>query len=326
MNKDLDLEKKRPLDIEISCDTKRKKLEYTGILPIGKSSIEAVIRSGYYVDKTDHAETLFKEEATVFLSRPRRLGKSLFVSTLEEIAKGNKELFQDCYIYNKTNYDWKKYPVIRLDFSRLVNETPENLKESIQRSLQRTAIKYGIESKILAYRKALKKISSKEENDFFQEYCIDLVDNLITLEGYEPKVVVLVDEYDAPFINQSYPGVKESNRLIVRNFLTVIKSLSGDNKIKLEFVTGVSSYCFRDTYSGPNNLNDITLSPDYTTVAGYKEEDLLNKDSVYYKRINRLAEKRNISSDVLVGEIRAMYNPTFRTKKCKSYNYFIIDY
>ncbi|TDG94662.1 hypothetical protein CCPUN_07580 [Cardinium endosymbiont of Culicoides punctatus] len=290
-------------DVLIGSDSKRQKLAYTGVLPIGKSSIEAVILSGYYVDKTKHAETLFKEEATVFLSRPRRFGKSLFVSTLEEIAKGNKELFQDCYIYN-SGYDWKKYSVIRMDFSKMDKNNSEVLKESILNELYTISNSYEIE------------MEKPNKKTLPNTYLKDLINKLIskftelkkTDESYEPKVVVLVDEYDAPFINQLDPEIKEKNRLIVREFLTVIKSLSGDNKIKLEFVTGVSSYCFRDTYSGPNNLNDITLSPDYTTVAGYTEEDLLNKDSVYYKRISQLAEKRNISSDVLVGEMRSMYN------------------
>ncbi|TDG95606.1 AAA family ATPase [Cardinium endosymbiont of Culicoides punctatus] len=309
MNQDpKDLENKRPLEeVEIESDSKRQKLTYTGILPIGKSSIEAVIMSGYYVDKTKYAETLFKEEATVFLSRPRRFGKSLFVNTLEEIAKGNKELFKGYYIYN-SGYDWKKHPVIRVDFSNMNKSL--KLEEDIKKELYFIAEKYGITLNTNYPKKDEQKDDSMESSlkDLINKLVIKYTELKKTDSSYEPKVVVLVDEYDAPFINQSDPIIKEENRLIVREFLTVIKSLTTNNFIKLEFVTGVSSYCFRDTYSGPNNLNDITLSPDYTTIAGYKEEDLLNKDSVYYRRISQLAEKRNISSNVLVSEMRAMYN------------------
>ncbi|TDG95118.1 hypothetical protein CCPUN_06230 [Cardinium endosymbiont of Culicoides punctatus] len=210
---------------------------------------------------------------------------------MEEIAKGNKELFQDSYIYN-SGYDWKKYPVIRVDFGGKGNITPDNLLLYLEDKLKDVASDYKL----------------TVTGDTFQSRLENLVKNMTDLNDYANKIVVLIDEYDAPFINQLDPVIKESNRLIVRDFLTEIKSLTANNFIKLEFVTGVSSYCFRDTYSGPNNLNDITLSPDYTTVAGYKEEDLLNKDSVYYKRINQLAEKRNISRDILVGEMRSMYN------------------
>ncbi|WP_133282180.1 AAA family ATPase, partial [Cardinium endosymbiont of Culicoides punctatus] len=289
-----DLGNKRPLeDVKIGSDTKRQKLEYTGILPIGKSSIEAVIRSGYYVDKTKHAETLFKEEATVFLSRPRRFGKSLFVSTLEEIAKGNKELFQDCYIYN-SGYDWKKYPVIRVDFSNIDNNTPDILKESLIDVLDDIALSYNIDIKGNAIKTRFRR----------------LIEALSSLNGdYDNKIVILVDEYDAPFINQSDPIIKEGNRLIVREFLTVIKSLSSKGFIKLEFVTGVSAYCFKECQSGPNNLKDITLSPSYSDIAGYKEkEDLLQEDSPYYKRIKQLAEEQKLDPVRIVSYMRSKYN------------------
>ncbi|TDG94587.1 hypothetical protein CCPUN_07790 [Cardinium endosymbiont of Culicoides punctatus] len=240
----------------------------------------------------------------IFLSRPRRFGKSLFVSTLEEIAKGNKELFQDCHIYNKTNYDWKKYPVIRVDFSNMDKNNSEILKESILNELYTISNSYEIEME-----KPNKKTLS---NTYLKELINKLYSKFVELkktdESYEPKVVVLIDEYDAPFINQSDPIIKEENRLIVRDFLGVVKSLSLDNKIKLEFVTGVSAYCFKECLSAPNNLNDITLDKNYETIAGYKEEDLLQEGSVYSKKIDELAEERNISRDILIGEMRDMYN------------------
>ncbi|WP_133282373.1 AAA family ATPase [Cardinium endosymbiont of Culicoides punctatus] len=291
-------------DMQIDNNTKRQKLEYTGILPIGKSSIEAVIKSGYYVDKTKHAETLFKEEATVFLSRPRRFGKSLFVSTLEEIAKGNKELFQDCYIYN-SGYDWKKYPVIRVDFSKMDKNNSEILKESILNELYTISNSYEIE---------MEKPNKKTlPNTYLKDLINKLVSNYTELKktnsSYEPKVVVLIDEYDASFINQSDPTIKEENRLIVREFLGVIKSLTSNNFIKLEFVTGVSAYCFKDCKSGPNNLKDITLSPRYSNIAGYREkEDLLQEGSPYYKRIKKLAEEKELDPETIVSYMRSKYN------------------
>ncbi|WP_165941872.1 AAA family ATPase [Cardinium endosymbiont of Culicoides punctatus] len=287
-----DLENKRPLaDVSIGSDSKRQKLGYENI-PIGIVSIEEMLSTQYYVDKTDHAYKLMSGvNKYIFLSRPRRFGKSLFVSTLEEIAKGNKELFQDCYIYN-SGYDWKKYPVIRVDFGGKGNMTPDNLLLYLEDKLKDVASNYKL----------------TVTGDTFQSRLENLVKNMTDLDGYANKIVVLVDEYDAPFINQSDPVIKESNRLIVRDFLTEIKSLTSSNFIKLEFITGVSAYSFKECKSGPNNLNDITLDKNYATIAGYKEEDLLQEGSVYSKKIDELAEERNISRDILIGEIRAMYN------------------
>ncbi|WP_165941901.1 AAA family ATPase [Cardinium endosymbiont of Culicoides punctatus] len=300
-----DLENKRPLEeVEIGSDSKRQKYGYDNI-PIGVVSIEEMLSTQYYVDKTNHAYTLMSGvNKFIFLSRPRRFGKSLFVSTLEEIAKGNKELFQDCYIYN-SGYDWKKYPVIRVDFSKVDNDDSELLKHTLINRLYDIACEYDV------------KIDIPTEKNPIKDYTINLINKLYskfielkkTDESYEPKIVVLVDEYDAPFINQSDPVIKESNRLIVRDFLGVIKSLSIDNKIKLEFVTGVSAYCFKECNSGPNNLDDITLDQDYATIAGYREkEDLLQEGSAYYKRIKELAEEQELDTNTIISHMRSKYN------------------
>ncbi|WP_165941958.1 AAA family ATPase, partial [Cardinium endosymbiont of Culicoides punctatus] len=251
-----------------------------------------MLSTQYYVDKTDHAYKLMSGvNKFIFLSRPRRFGKSLFVSTLEAIAKGNKELFQDCYIYN-SGYDWKKYPVIRVDFGGKGNITPDNLILYLEDKLKDVASDYKLTI----------------TGDTFQSRLENLVKNMTNLSGYANKIVVLVDEYDATFINQSDPIIKESNRLIVRDFLTEIKTLSDNNKIKLEFVTGVSAYCFKECKSGPNNLDDITLDQDYETIAGYREEDLLQEGSAYIKRIDELAKRKRVSRDVFVNKMRSKYN------------------
>ncbi|WP_339044386.1 AAA family ATPase [Cardinium endosymbiont of Tipula unca] len=124
---------------------------------------------------------------------------------------------------------------------------------------------------------------------------------MIKLESYAKQIVFLLDEYDAPFIN-----IKEGNLQVVRDFLTVLKGL--DKKIHLEFVTGVSAYCFKDLISGPNNLRDLTLDPSYATVADYKEEDLLKEQSFYKQKINCLASKKSLPTNVLVEHMRFMYN------------------
>ena len=100
-------------------------------LPIGIQSIQEIITEGYiYVDKTQFALDLINNGKHYFLSRPRRFGKSLFLSTLKEIFKGNKDLFAGCHIA-ESNYDWQPYPVLLLDFGGIANKTPEKLERNL---------------------------------------------------------------------------------------------------------------------------------------------------------------------------------------------------
>ncbi len=120
--------------------------------------------------------------------------------------------------------------------------------------------------------------------------------------------MLLIDEYDAPFINMEDGNLKDGNLKVIRDFLTVSKDLSGKNNIHLEFVTDVSAYCFNECNSGPNNLDDITLDPSYACIAGYKEIDLLAPHSMYYQRISDLAAAEELSPDDIIADIRSMYN------------------
>ena len=109
-------------------------------LPIGYSDVARVIRTGYYVDKTRYAQELIEKENPIFIARPRRFGKSLFIDTLATICNGEKEIFKDYYIGRPENgYEWKHYPVIRLDFSGVSNNTPDELSTSIKMVLKEIA-------------------------------------------------------------------------------------------------------------------------------------------------------------------------------------------
>ncbi len=112
-------------------------------LPIGISSIENIISQNYvYVDKTDMLHKLITTGKYYFLSRPRRFGKSLLLTTLEAIFKGDKELFKNCHMYN-TDYDWQKRPVIYFDFSKISARSPHELETELQRVLEETAASYN---------------------------------------------------------------------------------------------------------------------------------------------------------------------------------------
>ncbi|TSJ80710.1 MAG: AAA family ATPase [Candidatus Cardinium sp.] len=114
-------------------------------LPIGYSDVQSVIETGYYVDKTRYAQALIEKRNPIFIARPRRFGKSLFINTLATIANGAKEIFKDCYIGKPENgYEWKKYPVIKLDLSGVSNNTPEELSTSIKMVLKEIAFSYNV--------------------------------------------------------------------------------------------------------------------------------------------------------------------------------------
>jgi len=113
-------------------------------LPIGQSSFERIIKNDYiYVDKTWHIYNLITSTQFNFLSRPRRFGKSLLISTLEQIFKGNKELFKGLWIYD-ADYQWEEFPVVRIDFNQVLVETPETLKEGLVKHLQAIGKNYEI--------------------------------------------------------------------------------------------------------------------------------------------------------------------------------------
>ena len=143
-------------------------------LPIGIQSIERIRTENYiYVDKTQFALELIEGDAPhYFLSRPRRFGKSLFVSTLEEIFKGNKALFEGCRIA-QSNYDWQTYPVLLLDFSGIANQTPEDLKADLGDELTKMGKKQGItvkgpslESQLKALIGAVQKVLKSQKKSF----------------------------------------------------------------------------------------------------------------------------------------------------------------
>ena len=139
-------------------------------LPIGLQTIKEIITDGYiYVDKTPFALELIQTGKHYFLSRPRRFGKSLFVSTLEEIFKGNKALFEGCHIA-ESNYDWKPYPVLYLDFGDIANETPKELKADLSDILIKMGKKQGITVKGPSLQSQLKAlIEALAENGTLQK-------------------------------------------------------------------------------------------------------------------------------------------------------------
>ena len=222
-------------------------------LPIGIQNIREILEEGYcYVDKTHFAKKLIDEGKHYFLSRPRRFGKSLFVNTLEHIFKGNKELFKACQIY-ESDYNWQEYPVLHFDLSRIANTSPEKLNDGLHDALVNIGRNYH------------ENVTGSSIQSQLERLIVDL--------SKQNQVVVLVDEYDKPIINNlGNLEIAEQNRALMRDFFGVFKSL--DKHLKFTFFTGVSKFSQVSIFSGLNNLTDITMNPKYAGIMGYTEEEI----------------------------------------------------
>ena len=235
-------------------------------LPIGISVFKEIREGNYiYVDKTKDAYNLIENYKFVFLSRPRRFGKSLFLDTLQEIFEGNKKLFNGLYIYNK--WDWKnKYPVIKLSFGG--NRDIDELKRGIFDILELNQEYLGVKCKSV------------------DDYAICFADLIRkTYKKYGKEVVVLIDEYDKPIIdNLDQIEIAKESREIIKRLYTQIKE--NERYIKFAFLTGVSKFSKASIFSGLNNLEDISLTPKFGTVCGYTQKDIESLFLPYLKGVD----------------------------------------
>ena len=207
-----------------------------------------------YIDKTKDIHRLITSGKVYFLSRPRRFGKSLLVSTIEEVFKGNKSLFEGLYIYDK--YDWtQQYPVIIIDWNRIYHANAKVMESEMCIFLDRIASSYGI------------SLMQKFAPGKFDE----LIERLYEKTGC--KVVVLIDEYDMPLLDAlNNPEELE----LARNFLqSFYKTLKGaDRYLRFVFLTGVSKFAKVSIFSGMNSPDDITMNKKYATICGYTQDEL----------------------------------------------------
>ena len=222
--------------------------------PVGIQDLSEVITGGYvYVDKTPFAHKLITEGKFYFLSRPRRFGKSLFVSTLYYLFKGNREIFEGLYIEDK--WDWSQTnPIIKISFSNIGHST-SGLEKAIHHTLNENAKQYGIEF---------------TQQDFDQKFA-ELIHKLNEKYG---KVVILIDEYDKPIIDYIDTDIPKAieNRGILKSFYSILKD--ADPHLKLVFITGVSKFSKVSIFSDLNNLNDITLDSSYSGICGITQHEL----------------------------------------------------
>ena len=234
-----------------------------------------------YVDKTDFIWKLLANPGeSYFLSRPRRFGKSLLVSTLKALFQGRRELFKGLAI-DAEEYDWKAYPVIHLDFGSCMASTVEELGVFLECRLAECA--------------AAHKLTLKGPTP--QEQFIELILKLGS------QVVILVDEYDKPILgNIDNPHVQEILSLL-KGFYSVIKTYEGF--IRFAFITGVSKFAHVSLFSDLNNLTDITLNTDYAGMLGFTEAEIRK---YFADRIPLAAAAGKQSKEELMQTLLAWYD------------------
>jgi Predicted AAA-ATPase/PD-(D/E)XK nuclease superfamily len=271
--------------------------------PVGIQDFGEIRTGGYlYVDKTPFAYKLVDEGKFYFLSRPRRFGKSLLISTLECMFLAKKELFKGLYIEDKWNWE-QTYPIIRISFSN-IGHKEKGLYRAIDDQLNRIAESYGIIF----------------QDDVISGKFKELIEKLSETRG---KVVVLIDEYDKPIIDYLGDNTEKAieNRDILKAFYSVLKD--ADPHLKLVFITGVSKFSRVSIFSDLNNLTDITTDKYFGAICGISEAELeasFVEELKVFDR-NRIKEWYNgYSWDLRV----SVYNPFsllhfFRGEEFKNY-------
>ncbi len=293
-------------------------------LPIAKTEFKTIIEEGFcYVDKTMFIKELFDDaHGYYFLSRPRRFGKSLFLDTLKEAFSGNKKLFKGLFL--EKNWDWTvKYPVVKISLGSGTGSTVEELNSSLHFSLKTICQQYDIEF--------LKDIPATQFKALIRSLS----------EKYNKPVVILIDEYDKPILdNLTKPNVEEIRESLA-GFYSVLKDSS--EYLKFVFLTGVSKFSKTSIFSKLNNITDISLVPKYGNICGYRQEDLenifadylhdvdLEKVKKWYNGYNFLADSVYNPYDVLMFLWRKEYEPywfetgtpTFLLNLLKEKKYFL---
>ncbi|MFZ4524515.1 MAG: AAA family ATPase [Chlorobium sp.] len=258
------------------------------MLPVGIQTFSKIIKGDYlYIDKTEIARNLIEKYQYVFLSRPRRFGKSLFLDTLKNIFEGNRELFRGLLIEEQWNWE-VKYPVIKISFSGGIHskaDLEEDLVQILDSNEERLGLECTNKSKAKYYFAELIKKASRK---------------------YHQKVVILIDEYDKPILD-NIENIPEA--LLIRDGLRdfYAKIKENDEYLRFAFLTGVSKFAKVSIFSGLNNLEDISLNPDYGNICGYTQLDLDTIFAPYLEGVDMEKVKGWYNGYNFLGD--SVYNP-----------------
>ena len=257
-------------------------------LPLGLQSFAKVRKGGLvYVDKTALAVKLARTAGSYFLARPRRFGKSLFIDTLHNLFEGKQELFQG--LYAESNWTWTaKHSVIKLDISGTFTK-PADLEYRLHGLLENNAIKLGV------------ALRGRDLPTQFQNLIID------ASQQHGQEIVLLIDEYDKPMLdNIGNIKLALEMRDQLRGFYSIIKAT--DEHLRFVMLTGVSKFAKVSIFSGLNNLEDISLDPEYGSICGYTEEDLKEAFKEHLRGVDREQLRKWYNGYNFLGK-DLVYNP-----------------
>ena len=266
---------------EKSMETKKLKR-----LPVGIQTYSEIVELDcLYIDKTEYIVKMMEVSKYIFLSRPRRFGKSLFVSTLQAYFEGRKELFKGLYI-DRVEKDWTVYPVLRFDMSTAKHSDADQLRRFLSSMLEREERKWGITA------------HKQDPNDRLQ----DLI--LAAQAQTGKKVVVLIDEYDAPLLDVSHDNVRlEEMRQIMRNFYSPLKYC--DPHLHFVFLTGITKFSQLSIFSELNNLKNISMMPAFAAICGISKEEVCTQMADY---LDEFAEEKQKSREEIFTLLKRQYD------------------
>ena len=268
------------------------------LYPIGIQTFSEIREDGYvYVDKTDLIYSLTHEGKIYFLSRPRRFGKSLLVSTLEAYFSGRKDLFKGLKI-DSLETEWKSYPIFHLDFSGQNFMEADTLKNVLEEFVENAEEIYGQDEIAITlgsrFRAVLKRAYEKTGE----------------------RAVVLIDEYDKPLLDvmgldmkvqrpdsEGEVSLEDYNRGLLKGFYSVFKA--ADESLKFVFLTGVTKFSQVSVFSGFNQPNDISMSPKFDTLCGITEQEMTD---YFAEPISEMAEHFSCDFETMVEKLRKQYD------------------
>ena len=256
------------------------------IYPIGIQNFEKLRRGGYfYIDKTALMYQMVKTGSYYFLSRPRRFGKSLLISTLEAYFQGKKELFTGLAV-ERLEKDWIKYPILHLDLNIEKYDTPESLDNILEKSLTAWEKLYGAEP---------------SERSFSLRFA-GIIERACKQAGQ--RVVILVDEYDKPMLQAiGNEKLQKQFRDTLKPFYGALKTMDG--YIKFAFLTGVTKFGKVSVFSDLNNLDDISMRKDYVEICGVSDQELHENLDI---ELHEFAETQGLSYDKLCTKLKEYYD------------------
>lgn len=270
--------------------------------PIGVQNFPLLRKEGFaYVDKTSYIPLLIKQSRLVFLSRPRRFGKSLLLSTMEAYFEGKRDLFKGLSVYDM-DIDWEPSPVLHFDFNAGVYDSPDGLLARLHATLERFESRYGIKP----YSKERTEIPIRFENLIQAAY-----------KATGRRVVILVDEYDKPLLGlEDNKEIFKQNQRLLKSFFGCLKSMDG--YIRFGFLTGVARFNKVSIFSDLNNLEDISMDPQYADICGWTEEEL---KANFHSGIEALAYELEEDYATTLDILRTYYDGyLFARTGCRVYN------